>query len=142
MINPNWYPGHKQLRQFAVMCLPGFAAIGFMIHRFSGGTFSTLLEDSTFRTFAVIGAVLCVTGLALPGLIRPVYALLMLVTLPIGWLISSLLLRIIFYGFFTPMGFVFKLIGRDPLKLRKPQSATFWVAHRQRTDSMSYFRQA
>jgi|CXWL01.1.fsa_nt_gi uncharacterized membrane protein YciS (DUF1049 family) len=142
MINPNWYPGHKQLRQFAVMCLPGFAAIGFMVHRFRGLTFNTLLDDSAFCSLAIIGAVLCVVGLALPGLIRPVYALLMAVTLPIGWLISSLFLRVIFYGFFTPLGFVFKLLGRDPLQLRKPQSDTFWVKHRQRTDSMSYFRQA
>lgn len=135
MITPNWYPSEKQLRQFAVVCLPAFALIGYTVYRWSSST-------TAGYVLAAVGMACLLTGLIRPGAIRPVYFLLMLITVPIGWLVSHLVLWVIYYGIVTPTGLVFRLIGRDPLRLKKPHVSSYWQQHTQRSDPKSYYRQA
>ena len=40
----------------------------------------------------------------------------MVLAFPIGWTVSQVILLLMFYGLFTPIGLVFRLIGRDPLQ--------------------------
>ncbi len=135
MITPNWNPRAKQLRQFAAAGLVGFGLVGWMFwHKVHSPTGAYI--------FWTIGALTFVVGMATPEAIRPLYALLMAVTLPIGWLVSAIFLRIIFYIFLTPIGLIFRALGRDPLRLRKPSGTSFWIDHRDRPDIESYFRQA
>ena len=136
MIKPAWYPNDRQLRQFSVAALLGFPLIALFCRR----VFE--ISPNSAYWIAAIGPIVCVLGLAIPGAIYPLYTLLMAVTMPIGWLISNVLLRIIFYVILTPLGLVFKMKGRDPLLLKKPQAATYWVKHDQRADALSYYRQA
>lgn len=135
MIAPNWYPGKKHLRQFAMICLPAFGMIGYMVYHWSG-------SQTAGWVVAAFGGACFLIGLARPGAVGPVYFLLMSITMPIGWLVSHIILRVIFYGMVTPLGLFFRLIGRDPLQLKKPQASTFWLEHTQRSDPQSYFRQA
>jgi Saxitoxin biosynthesis operon protein SxtJ len=135
MIAPNWYPEKKQLRQFAVAALFGFGLLGYMFYHKGHWI------NAAYACW-ILGAVTMLMGLASPYSVRPLYALLMAVTLPLGLLISAVLLRIIFYGFVTPLGLFFRLIGRDALHLKKPVGASFWIDHRDRPNTESYFRQA
>ncbi len=135
MITPNWYPGDKQMRQFAMICLPAFGMIGYTVYHLSG-------SQTAGWALAAFGGTCFLIGLARPGAVRPVYFLLMLITMPIGFVVSHIILRAIFYGMLTPLGLFFRLIGRDPLRLKKPQASTFWQEHTQRSDPKSYFRQA
>lgn len=134
MINPSWYPSKRQLRQFAAVCLPGFAFIGWL-------WFWPARPMAAYACWS-IGAAAFVAGMAFPDAIRPLYALLMAITLPIGWLVSAILLRAIFYLVFTPIGLVFRLTGRDALRLKRPRGESYWLDHRQRSDMASYFRQS
>lgn len=136
MITPNWYPGNKQLRQFSGAALFGFGILGLSFY------FKWHSPHAAY-VFWVIGAFTFVAGMVAPEVVRPLYALLMAVTLPIGWVVSAVLLRLIFYVFLTPIGLVFRMIGRDPLRLRRPPAgASLWIDHPDRTDLESYFRQA
>jgi hypothetical protein len=64
------------------------------------------------------------------------------VAFPLGWLVSQLVLAILFYGVFTPLALVFRLIGRDALALKKPSGeATFWRPKPTPSDPRRYFRQ-
>lgn len=135
MIKPAWYPDDRQLRQFSIAALIGFPLIAYACKRW--------FEWSTGAYWiAALGPIVCVLGLAIPGAVYPLYTGLMAITMPIGWLISNLFLRIIFYVILTPLGLAFKMMGRDPLLLKKPQAASYWVKHDQRTDALSYYRQA
>ena len=42
----------------------------------------------------------------------------MVLAFPIGWTVSLVLLGLVYYGLFTPIGLVFRLVGRDALQLR------------------------
>jgi hypothetical protein len=141
MLAPNWYPDHKQLRQFALACLPGFAFAGFMLH-LKGHSWSTVGQSQLFWDLSGIGAFLCFLGLAVPTAIRPVYVLLMGVTMPIGFVVSHMFLRVIFYLILTPLGLLFRMIGRDPLLLIRPSGDSYWQVRKQRTDPLSYYRQS
>ena len=44
----------------------------------------------------------------------------MVLAFPIGWTVSQVMLAMMFFGLFTPIGLVFRLIGRDPLHRARP----------------------
>jgi len=81
-------------------------------------------------------------GLVRPHLLRPLYAAALIAAFPIGWTTSRVLLAGVFYGLFTPLGLLFRLLGRDVLCRRfRPEQSTHWTAKRAAADARSYFRQ-
>jgi hypothetical protein len=49
---------------------------------------------------------------------------------------------IMFFAVFTPIGLLFRLIGRDPLHLRRdPSRETFWSAKPAPSNLRRYFQQ-
>ena len=59
---------------------------------------------------------------------RPIYVGWMVLAFPIGWTVSQAMLALMFYGLFTPIGLLFRLIGRDPLQLsRRSGLETYWT---------------
>ena len=135
MITPEWHPSDRQLRQFAVISLFGFACMGLASWRSSG----SLWMASVLTAF---GALICSVGLLRPRRVRPLYVVLLTISLPVGGVISGLLLRLIFYGVITPVGVLFHLVGRDVLVLRRPQARSYWVDYEAQDDPASYFRQS
>ena len=64
------------------------------------------------------------------------------VTFPIGWVLSHLLLGAVFYCLFTPLGLIFRLIGRDALGLRRSVAVSYWRPKPAANDLRGYFRQS
>jgi hypothetical protein len=91
----------------------------------------------------VLGVAVGVLGLATPRAIRPLFTGLMMLTYPIGWLVSRILLIVLFYGMFAPLAVLFRLIGRDALvRRRRPEGPSYWTAKPGATDVRSYLRQS
>jgi len=136
MIQVDWSPGPRQLRQFAGAAVPGFGLVGYAVLRATGSL------EAAGAVWA-FGALAALVGLVVPTAIRPLYVALMALTLPIGMLVSHVLLRAIFYGVLTPLGLLFRLFRRDPLSLRRaPGQGSYWTAHAPPGDPRSYYRQA
>ncbi len=77
--------------------------------------------------FAVV-ALFGIVGLIKPNAIRLPFIVASLVAFPIGWLMSQILLAVMFYGVITPVGFFWRIRGRDTLQLRsQPKQPTFWM---------------
>ena len=94
----------------------------------------------------VVLALLAVTvgplGIAAPRLIRPVFIGWMALVYPIGWVVSRVVLGILFYTLFTPVALIFRTIGRDELKLKRRLDAdTYWATKPHTTDKAQYLRQ-
>src|SRR5262249_43752382 len=94
MITPEWRPSENQLRQFSGICLLGFPALGFVLWRSSGSVWP-------FLVLMAIGILVCSIGLARPRAVYPVYVALLAVSLPIGWVVSGILLRLVFFAVIT-----------------------------------------
>jgi hypothetical protein len=123
------------LRQFAALCLVVFLGMavwhGFVRH-----------HTTTAIVCAILGLVLGPIGLVRPQALRLIFVGWMYVAFPIGWVVSHVVLGALFYGLFTPVGLIFRLMGRDPLTLRRPQAAaSYWAPKPRVTDKRRYFSQ-
>ena len=136
MIQVHRNPSPRQLRQFAWACPVGFTLIGWMLRHV--GAREWWWWPAAGLT---LGLVLLVVGLVRPLALRPIYAGAMAIALPIGWVISNLLVAVFFFLLITPLALFFRLIGRDPLALRARGAATHWHARPPHDDPRSYYRQ-
>ena len=80
-------------------------------------------------------------GAFLPQALKPLQKIWMALALCLGWVMARVILTVIFYLVFTPIGFFLKLSGKDLLQLNwaKKQNS-YWTDHAQR-DKASYEKQ-
>ena len=91
---------------------------------------------------AALAVGLGLTGLIRPAWVRPVFVGWMMLAFPIGWLMSQVMLIVMFALVITPVGCLFRLIGRDPLALTPPRSVgSYWQPKPMPVDVRRYFRQ-
>jgi multisubunit Na+/H+ antiporter MnhG subunit len=145
LISINFNPSRKQLRQFGAICLAVFvliAALVFHRHKFFGVHISAEASRSIAITFCVLGIACIFLAAIAPQALRPIYVGLTVATFPIGWIVSHIILAILFFGILTPIGLVMRLIGRDTMQRRfMPNQKTYWEPRETVTDPRQYFRQ-
>ena len=134
MVEINWNPSRKELRQFGVLCLAFFG--GLAAYKGYKGGVTTGVE--VLAGLAAVGGIL---GVAAPQLLKWVYVGWMVAVFPIGWTISHLLLGFIFFVVLTPIGFLMRMLGHDSMNRAVDRSAkTYWTTHEQ-APVARYFRQ-
>ena len=99
----------KCSRQFAGLWLMFFGAWGFYQAVVRGHTTIGLIMGLAALAIGLL-------GLIRPAAIRPIYVGWMVLAFPIGWTVSQLMLAVMFFGLFMPIGLVFRVLGRDPLE--------------------------
>ena len=75
-------------------------------------------EKQLFEILISIGAVLFVTGLTMTVILKPIYWIWMIFAIIIGWIMTRVILSLIFYNIFTPIGLTARLLGKRFLVLR------------------------
>ena len=73
----------------------------------------------------VISCVFFIIGLVLAALLKPVYIVWMRLAFILGWVNTRIILVIMFYLIFTPVGLAIKLFRIDLLE-RKKKVRTYW----------------
>ena len=136
LIEINWYPKRKELRTFAIIALIASLLIASLIY---------VLKGVRIQWSVIIAAAGCgifLSSFASLRLTRIIYLGLMLVTFPIGWAISMILLTAFYFLLLAPLGLLFRLLGRDPLCRRfDPDAKSYWL-DRQEPDNLDrYFHQ-
>ena len=129
-------PTPREVRQFALLALPAFCLLlaGVALVRYGSWTAAVLLTIA-----AIVSAVL---GLLRPRWMRTALIGWMWTAWPIGWVVSHLLMAIIYYLAIAPIGLIMRALGRDPLERRFDRNAaTYWTRRDQEIDSDRYFRQ-
>jgi len=128
-------PTTTTLRQFAGLWLVFFGGLGLWEALARG-------HSSLSTGLIVAAAVIGLPGLVRPALLRPIFVAWMVLAFPIGWTVSLIMLAILYYGLFTPIGLVFRLIGRDALlRTRRPGLESYWTPKPTPTDPRRYFKQ-
>ncbi len=132
-INRNPSPG--ELRLFGLLLTAALAAVGFMLYRGTG----IPAWPAVLACAAGLAALLTV---AAPGALRYPYLGLTYAALPIGLVVSTVVLLVIFFLLLTPLALVFKFMGRDPLHRRlRPEAQSYWHPRRTAGDRKRYLRQ-
>jgi hypothetical protein len=141
LVQIDWNPDHRRLREFAVIWLAGFAVIGTIVAWRLGcftGTPRWGWPAGLWAAALVVG----LTGSLAPAVVRPIYLLWMGLALPLGLVTGHIILGLVYYGLFTPIGVLFRLIGRDPLDRSFVRTApTYWVERSGQSPPESYFCQ-
>ena len=74
----------------------------------------------------IAGVVLCLFRLITP-LFRGVYSLWLAFSVILGYFVSRIILTIIFFLVITPMGLIFRVIGKDPMERKLDRKAiSYW----------------
>jgi hypothetical protein len=144
MIEIDFNPGARALRQFGLIALVAFPTLGLLCYRW-GGLFGLDFGGAALSVSLVLvglGVVSGVLSWLAPRAIRPLYVTLLVITVPIGFVLSYGILGVLFYGVITPMALLFRLVGFDPLHRSFERDVeTYWVEVRPRASKESYFRQ-
>jgi len=136
LLEINWKPSNKDLRQFAAIWFPlACLALGLMIWRWT----------SSWNWAAIpilIGVVLAPIAFWIPSFAQRLFVGWMTVAFPIGWTISHLLMAFIYFVLITPMGLLMRLFGRDSMGRRIDKSCdSYWSPHTPPKNNQQYFRQ-
>ncbi len=139
MIKINLKPEPRILRQFAFIAVIGLPLIAGLVLRLCG-TF----EWTHPVLLAAVGLALLQLALFLAGvqaLTHAVFVVLMVVAAPLGFVISHVFLALIFYLVITPIGLVFRLMGRDVIgRQLDPKAASYWRDRGPARAASSYFK--
>lgn len=100
------------------------------------GVFGALLAwrgKGIFPYFLALSAVLIVLGIIRPRILNRIHRVWMTIALLIGWVMSHVLLTLLFYLAVTPAGFIAKLSGKDLLDQKfRENKPSYWVSRQQR----------
>ncbi len=106
----------KELRQFGLLVGAVFAVIGLWPLVFRG---------EPLRLWATgVGGLLIICGGVYPSMLAPIHKGWMWVGYILGWINTRILLGIVFYGLVTPIGIVFRLMGKDTMRQAFSESST------------------
>lgn len=111
--------GKKELKNFSITM---FVALGVI------GTILFFKNKGIYVWFYLSSAVFLLLGMSAAELLKPIYLFWMRLAFVLSWINTRLILLIIFYLIFTPMGFLIRLFKGDLLGRKiNAQSDTYWI---------------
>lgn len=135
MIEMSRKPTPQALRWFGLILLVFFAMVATVVY-------FKLHERTVAGVLVGIGAALALLFYAVRSLRVPMYLAWNRIFFPIGWLVSHTIVAVIYYALVTPIGFVMRLSGYDPMRRRFDRRAkSYWIAVQRESDLTQYFRQ-
>jgi len=125
----------KELRKFGLILLVVMAAVGSL--------WLWRERETAAYVFYSIAAYALVATLALPVALKPARWLLMKFAHVMGWFNTRLILIILYYLLFTPIGLVMRLFGKDLLNKKIDREAeSYWIPRKKEPfDRKRYERQ-
>jgi hypothetical protein len=144
LVELNWNPDRRTLRQFGFIALGGFGLLAALAW-FERGLFAFGLgaaREWVAGAFAALAVLSALFSLVFPRGNWPIYAGLSLVALPIGFVLSYLIMATLFYLVIAPIGLLLRLFGKDPMQRGFDRRASsYWVDAHPPRPRESYFRQ-
>jgi hypothetical protein len=136
LIHVNWNPQDRELRRFAWIGTAASMVLAIVLHTVKG------LDLTWCGILVGCGVALGVTPWVSLRITKAVYVILVGATLPIGLVVSFVMLSLFYFLLITPIGLLFRLMGRDPLQRRFDAKArTYWVEHQPPDRPERYFQQ-
>ncbi len=137
-------PDAKKLRQFGWIALVGFGLLAtaawneWLFFAFGLGSTKTVVTGA----LAGLAGYTALASLVFPKANLPIYIGLTIAAYPIGFVLSYVIMGILFYLMLAPVGLFFRVTGRDPLKRRfEPDTPSYWETSRAERPRESYFNQ-
>lgn len=120
----------KDLRNFGIVIGVALSILGGLLWWRGKDTYSYLF---------IVSAVFILFGLVLPNLLRPLQKVWMTLAVIMGWFMTRLILCVLFYLVFTPIGLITRLTGGQFLDLKMGTEKSYWTYRKPREYSKSDF---
>jgi len=138
-------PPPKRLASFGRFATAAFGLLGALLwwrHALVGIEFSEGgARAGAWVLWAVAAGCAALSWIA-PRALRPLWVALSVAAFPIGWVVSHLVLAILYFAVLTPIALVFRAIGRDPLARKYDRSvSTYWIRRPPAPEPRRYYRQ-
>ncbi len=136
LVRINKNPSRHDLRMFAAVWFPLFCGLfGVLVWRKSGSL------DAPEIIWSVGAALSLVSFFVLP-LARLLSLALAYATFPIGFVVSHIIVTLVFFLVVTPVGLALRLFGHDALHLQFDRSAkSYWTPRPEPPPAESHFHQ-
>ncbi len=145
LIEVNLHPDTRTLRQFGVIAFVGFGLLALAALRekaiFGFGLGVARLPLAVILASVGISSGIC--SLVYPAANRPLNIALSALSFPIGYVLSFLIMGVLFYVVFGIVAMIMRFLGRDPMnRSYDPEADSYWIAVQGSRDNASYFRQS
>ena len=119
---------------------------GWLLGLFSLGFGALLFWKFSWRGAAIgvwaVGGMGALMFQAVPSWRRKIYQFWMRLVYPIGWMVSHVMMTLIYFLVFTPVAFIMKVVGYDPLKRKWEREEESYLIKREEARKPSdYLRQ-
>ena len=108
---------NKDFRSFGII-------IGIILIMVAGLLF--YYEETSYQIVIVLAGIFIGFGITIPILLKPVYLIWMTFAIILGWVMTRVILSIVFYLIITPIGLITRLLGEDFLGLKRSNLDSFW----------------
>ena len=123
----------KDLKNFGI-------TIGFIILII--GAFLFVKEKDSFIYFFSTGSILIILGGITPVILKPIYKVWMIFAVIIGWIMTRVILSVLFFSIITIIGLFTRLIGKDFLNLKSKSKESYWnIRNKERELNQDYEKQ-
>ncbi len=107
------------IRQFGWILAAFFGLLSFLLY---------WRHHTSPLYLTALGVVIALLALVWPQALRPIYAVWMSVAVTLGYLMTRLVLTLLFAVVFVPAGLVIRLLGRDPLDQKWHDGrSSYWI---------------
>jgi hypothetical protein len=136
MIQINKNPSKRQLQLFAALGFPGFSIVVALLLIFR-------LDQPRIAVLLLVAALaISILGFLNTRFMRLVYLAMIYATYPIGFVMSHVLLGVVYFVVITLIGALMRLLGKDPMNRNlDPSVGTYWIDKEPDSDTDRYFRQ-
>ena len=144
MVELNFRPSERTLRQFGWIALGGFGLLALCAwqHWLVFRHLPDAAREPVAFALLGLGLLSALFSLVFPKANAPLFVGLSLVAFPIGFVLSYVIMATLFYVVIAPVGFLLRAIGKDPMDRRfLPDAKTYWVDARPARAKADYFKQ-
>ena len=114
----------ENLRKFAITVTVVLAVIGVVL---------LWKNRAGYQYLWLIAGLLIVCGWAVPAILKPLYFVWLAFAALLGWIMTRVILGILFYIIFTPIGVIGRMLGKRFLDLRwKAAVDSYWEYRKDR----------
>ena len=107
----------KDIRSFGI-------TIGIILFIISG--LLMYYNKEIYQVIGIIALTFIGLGLIIPVVLKPFYFVWMTFAAILGWVMTRVILGLVFYLIITPIGLITRIIGEDFLALKKKNLDSYW----------------
>lgn len=127
--------GQRELRRFGfVMAVVLGAIAAFILWK------ADWVMTTASTTLGIVAILFGLASVVAPSSLRPVYYAWMTIAIVLGFVMTRVILSVVFYLLLTPIGLLLRILGKDPLTKGPDASQdTYWIVKEYRTRDASRF---